>query len=34
MVVCLLVVAAAPVITIVGYETVGHRHIAAVLERA
>jgi low temperature requirement protein LtrA len=34
MVVCLLVVAVAPVITIVGYETVGHRHIAAVLERA
>ena len=33
MVVCLLVVAVAPVITIVGYETVGHRHIATVLER-
>ncbi len=33
MVACLLVVAVAPVITIVGYETVGHRHIAAVLER-
>jgi low temperature requirement protein LtrA len=33
MVVCLLVVAVAPIITIVGYETLGHRHTATVLER-
>jgi low temperature requirement protein LtrA len=33
LVVCLLVVAAAPVITIVGYETVGHRHIAAAVDQ-
>jgi hypothetical protein len=31
-VVCLLVVAVAPVVTIVGYETVGHRHIAAAVD--
>ena len=31
--VCLLVVAVAPVITVVGYETVGHRHAVAALER-
>jgi low temperature requirement protein LtrA len=31
--VCLVVLALAPVVTIVGYETVGHRHIAAALER-
>jgi hypothetical protein len=31
--VCLVVLALAPVVTIVGYETVGHRHVAAALER-
>lgn len=31
-VVCLLVVALAPVVTIVGYETVGHGHIAAAVD--
>jgi low temperature requirement protein LtrA len=31
--VCLVVLALAPVVTIVGYETIGHRHIAAALER-
>jgi low temperature requirement protein LtrA len=31
--VCLIVLALAPVVNIVGYETVGHRHIAAALER-
>jgi low temperature requirement protein LtrA len=31
--VCLVVLALAPVVTIVGYETVGHRHIAGALER-
>jgi low temperature requirement protein LtrA len=31
--VCLIVLALAPVVTIVGYETVGHRHVAAALER-
>jgi low temperature requirement protein LtrA len=30
--VCLLIVMAAPVVTIVGYEAVGHRHMTAVLE--
>jgi hypothetical protein len=30
---CLVVLALGPVVTIVGYETVGHRHIAAALER-
>jgi len=33
MTVCLLVLALAPVVTIVGFETLGHRHIAAALER-
>jgi len=31
---CLLVLASAPAITVVGYELVGHRHRAEVLERA
>lgn len=30
--VCLLVVALAPAVIVVGYETIGHRHMAAVLE--
>lgn len=30
---CLIVVAAAPVVTIVGYETIGHRHMADALQR-
>lgn len=34
MAVCLVVLMLAPVVTVVGYETVGHRHQAAVLERA
>ncbi|MBN8868146.1 MAG: low temperature requirement protein A [Solirubrobacterales bacterium] len=33
MVVCLLVVMLAPVVTVVGYETVGHRHMAEAIER-
>jgi low temperature requirement protein LtrA len=31
--VCLLVLMLAPVVTVVGYETLGHRHVAAALER-
>jgi low temperature requirement protein LtrA len=31
---CLLVVTLAPAVTVVGYETLGHRHSAAALERA
>jgi low temperature requirement protein LtrA len=31
--VCLIVLALAPVVTIVGYETLGHRHMADALER-
>jgi low temperature requirement protein LtrA len=31
--VCLLVLMLAPIVTVVGYETVGHRHVAAALER-
>lgn len=31
--VCLLVVMLAPAVIVVGYETVGHRHMAAVMER-
>jgi low temperature requirement protein LtrA len=31
--VCLLVLALAPVVTVVGYETLGHRHMADALER-
>jgi low temperature requirement protein LtrA len=30
---CLVVLALAPVVTVVGYETLGHRHMAEVLER-
>jgi low temperature requirement protein LtrA len=31
--VCLVVLALAPAVTVVGYETIGHRHIAEALER-
>jgi hypothetical protein len=31
--VCLIVVALAPVVTVVGYETVGHRHTADALRQ-
>jgi low temperature requirement protein LtrA len=31
--VCLIVLALAPVVTVIGYETLGHRHMADVLER-
>jgi low temperature requirement protein LtrA len=31
--ICLLVLMLAPIVTIVGYETLGHRHVAAALER-
>ena len=31
---CLLVLAAAPAVTVVGYELVGHRHRADMLERS
>jgi low temperature requirement protein LtrA len=31
--VCLIVLMFAPVVTVVGYETIGHRHVAAALER-
>jgi hypothetical protein len=30
---CLLVLMLAPVVTVVGYETIGHRHMAAAMER-
>jgi len=30
---CLLVLMFAPVVTVVGFETVGHRHVAEALER-
>jgi hypothetical protein len=30
---CLVVLALAPVVTVVGYETLGHRHVADALER-
>jgi hypothetical protein len=30
---CLLVVMLAPVVTVVGYETVGHRHMADALDQ-
>jgi low temperature requirement protein LtrA len=33
MAVCLIVLALAPVVTVVGYETVGHRHMADAVER-
>jgi low temperature requirement protein LtrA len=33
MTVCLIVLALAPVVTVVGYETLGHRHMAEALER-
>jgi low temperature requirement protein LtrA len=33
MAVCLIVLALAPVVTVVGYETIGHRHVAEALER-
>jgi hypothetical protein len=31
--VCLVVLALAPAVTVVGYETLGHRHIAEALQR-
>jgi low temperature requirement protein LtrA len=31
--ICLLVLALAPIVTVVGYETIGHRHVAEALER-
>jgi len=31
--VCLVVLAFAPVVTVVGYETLGQRHVADALER-
>jgi low temperature requirement protein LtrA len=34
MAVCLVVVACAPIVTVVGYETIGHKHLADALERA
>jgi hypothetical protein len=33
MTICLLVVALAPIVTVLGYETLGHRHMADALER-
>jgi hypothetical protein len=33
MTICLLVLMLAPVVPVVGYETVGHRHMTAALER-
>jgi hypothetical protein len=30
---CLVVLALAPVVTVVGYETLGHRHVADAIER-
>jgi hypothetical protein len=30
---CLVVVMLAPLVTVIGFETVGHRHMAAVLQR-
>jgi hypothetical protein len=32
-VICLLVISLAPAVTVVGYETLGHRHMTAALER-
>jgi hypothetical protein len=34
MAVCLVVLMLAPLVTVVGYETVGHRHLTAALKRA
>jgi hypothetical protein len=31
--VCLIVVMFAPLVTVVGYETIGHRHMEVALER-
>jgi hypothetical protein len=31
--VCLLVLTLAPLVTVVGYETVGHRHVAEIVDR-
>jgi hypothetical protein len=31
--ICLIVLALAPVVTVVGYETLGHRHVAEALEQ-
>ena len=30
---CLVVVMLAPLVTVIGYETVGHRHLASALQR-
>jgi hypothetical protein len=32
--ICLILVTLSPIVVVVGYETIGHRHEAAVLERA
>ena len=34
MAICLVVVMVAPLVTVLGYETVGHRHLDAALNRA
>jgi low temperature requirement protein LtrA len=34
MAMCLVVLMLAPIVTVVGYETIGHRHLVATLERA
>ena len=33
MAVCLVVIACAPIVTVIGFETVGHRHLAEAIER-
>ena len=33
MAVCLVVLTLAPAVTVVGYETIGHRHMADAIER-
>ena len=33
MAICLIVLALAPAVTVVGYETLGHRHVAEALEQ-
>ena len=32
--VCLILVTLSPIIVVIGYETIGHRHEAAVLDKA
>jgi hypothetical protein len=34
MAICLVVLMVAPLVTVLGYETVGHRHLDAALNRA